>query len=95
MLNRMSRPTITPHTRTGLREILREIDAARTQGYSISDEELEIGLRAIAVPIRNGQGELLAAMSLSVAAGRMTRAQVIDRLLPELESARRVFATLL
>ena len=67
----------------------------RSCGYSINDEELEIGLRSIAVPVRNAKGELLAAMSLSVATSRMSRAQVIDKLLPELESARRVFATLL
>ena len=95
MLNRMSRPAITPNTKTGLREVLREIDAVRSCGYSINDEELEIGLRSIAVPVRNAKGELLAAMSLSVATSRMSRAQVIDKLLPELESARRVFATLL
>lgn len=95
ILNRMSRPALTPHTRTGIREIHREIDLVRTRGYSISDEELEIGLRSIAVPIRNGRGDLIAAMSLSVSTSRMTRDQVIDKLLPELETARRNFAALL
>lgn len=95
ILNRMSRPALTPHTRTGIRDILREIELVHTRGYAISDEELEIGLRSIAVPIRDGRGELVAAMSLSVSTSRMTRDQVIDTLLPELETARRNFATLL
>lgn len=95
LLNRMSRPALTPHTRTGLREILQEIERARTQGYAVCDEELEIGLRSIAVPIRTGRGELVAALSLSVATSRMSREQAIDRLLPELETARRSFAGLL
>lgn len=94
-LNRMSRPALTPRTRTGLREILKEIALVRTRGYAISDEELEIGLRSIAVPIRNGRGELIAAMSLSVATSRMTREQMIEKLVPELETARRTFAALL
>lgn len=95
MLNRMSRPALTPHTRTDMRDILREIDHVHTRGYAISDEELEIGLRSIAVPIRNGQGNLIAAMSLSVSIHRMTRDQILDKLLPELETARRSFAALL
>ena len=95
MLNRMSRPALTPRTRTGLREILKEIAFVRSHGYAISDEELEIGLRSIAVPIRNGRGELIAAMSLSVATSRMTRDQLVEQLVPELEMARRTFASLL
>ena len=95
MLNRMSRPALTPHTITSLPQILAEIESVRSQGYNISDEELEIGLRSIAIPIRNGHGELVAAMSLSVSTTRMTRAQAIDQLLPEMETARRNFATLL
>lgn len=95
LLNRMARPALTPHTRTGLREILVEIDRARSQGYAICDEELEIGLRSIAVPIRTGRGQLIAALSLSVSTSRMSREQVVDKLLPELETARRNFAALL
>lgn len=95
ILNRMTRPALTPHTRTGLRDILQEIERARDQGYSICNEELEIGLRSIAVPIRTGRGELIAALSLSVSTSRMSRDQVVDKLLPELEMARRNFAALL
>jgi IclR family transcriptional regulator, pca regulon regulatory protein len=95
LLNRMTRPALTPRTRTGLREVLHEIDLVRTQGYAICDEELEIGLRSIAVPIRTGRGELVAALSLSVSTSRMGRDEVVDKLLPELETARRNFAALL
>ena len=95
MLNRMMRPALTPHTLTGTQEVMNEIALVRSRGYSISDEELEIGLRSIAVPIRNGRGRLIAAMSLAVSTSRMTREQAIAQLLPELETARRTFATLL
>jgi len=95
ILNRMSRPALTPHTRTALPAILKEIELVRSRGYSINEEELEIGWRSIAVPIRNGRGELIAAMSLSVATSRMTRQQAIAQLLPALEIARRHFASLL
>ena len=95
LLNRMSRPALTPHTRVSIREILREIALVRSNGYAINDEELEIGLRSLAVPVRTGRGELIAAMSLSVSTSRMTRDGAIERLLPELETARRSFALLL
>lgn len=95
LLNRMSRPAFTPHTRTGLRDILQEIDRARQQGYAIVEEELEIGLRSVAVPIRNSRGELVAALSLSVSIHRMTSDEVVDKLLPEMETARRNLAALL
>ena len=95
LLNRMSRPALTPHTRVSIREILREIALVRSNGYAINDEELEIGLRSLAVPVRTGRGELIAAMSLSVSTSRMTRDEAIERLLPELETARRSFASLL
>ena len=72
-----------------------EIDRARQQGYALIDEELEIGLRSIAVPLRTGRGELVAALSLSVATQRMTRDAMVETLLPEMESARRKFAELL
>lgn len=95
ILNRMSRPPLTPHTRTSVSDVLGEIERIHTQGYALCDEELEIGLRSIAVPIRNAQGVLVAAMSLSVSIHRMTREQMILKLLPELEIARRSFAALL
>jgi IclR family pca regulon transcriptional regulator len=95
LLNRMSRPALTPHTRTSLRDILQEIDRARQQGYALADEELEIGLRSIAVPLRTGRGELVAALSLSVTTQRMTRDEMVEALLPEMEDAQRRFAELL
>ncbi len=95
LLSRMARPAFTPHTLTSMQDILRQVALAHDQGYAISDQELEIGLRAIAVPIRNAAGQMVAALSLSVSTVRMTRAQMIDELLPQIETASRQFATLL
>ena len=95
MLNRMARPALTPHTRTTTSSIMKEIEFVGRHGYAIIDEELEIGIRSIAVPICNAQGEMIAAMSLSVATSRMTREGVVEHLLPELEAARRHLAAVL
>jgi len=77
---------LTPQTRTGSRELLDEISKARQQGYAVSDEELEIGLRSIAVPISNSRGETVLGLAISLQAARMTPAQMVEQLLPELRS---------
>jgi IclR family pca regulon transcriptional regulator len=71
--------------------ILDEVRWVRRHGYSMNDQELELGLRSIAVPVRNSSGALIAAISLSVSASRMSSDEVIKKLLPELEAARRTF----
>lgn len=95
MLGRMARPALTVHTLTALPDILQQIDLAERQGYALCDQELEMGLRSIAVPIRCGRGELVAAMSLAVATSRISMDAIVRDLLPELETARQKFSALL
>ena len=59
MLNRMARPALTPRTRTGVREIMEQVALVRVNGYALSDQELEIGLRSIAVPILDRHGRTI------------------------------------
>ena len=42
-----------------------ELDEVRRRGFAIAIDELEIGLTAVAAPIRNSHGEPLASMSIS------------------------------
>jgi IclR family pca regulon transcriptional regulator len=86
---------LTPKTVVDAGQLLKEIRRARAQGYAIVDEELEIGLRSIAVPVRDSTGDVVAAMSLAVRAQRMAREQMAERLLPALEAGRRAFAAAL
>ncbi len=44
-----------------------ELDVVRAQGFAIDDEEVAPGLRCMAVPLRNGDGKVLAAISVSQA----------------------------
>jgi IclR family transcriptional regulator, pca regulon regulatory protein len=90
-LGRMARPALTPHTKTEPEAILEDIRWVRKYGFSANDQELELGLRSIAVPVRNGSGELVAAISLSVTTSRMSLDDMVNKLLPELEIARRTF----
>jgi IclR family pca regulon transcriptional regulator len=87
----VTRKALTPHTKPDMAAILDEVRWVRRHGYSMNDQELELGLRSIAVPVRNSSGALIAAISLSVSASRMSSDEVIKKLLPELEAARRTF----
>lgn len=63
-------------------ELRKIIDKVRGQDYAIVDEELEIGLRAIAVPIRNRQGTVIAAINAAGRSRSLTRDVLINNILP-------------
>jgi IclR family transcriptional regulator, pca regulon regulatory protein len=86
---------LTPKTITSQRELIEVVLQARADGYAINDEELEIGLRSIAVPVRNSQGVVMLALGISLQAARMTPATMKQRLLPVLQSGSAALAAML
>ncbi len=66
------------------REILAEV---RDQGFALADQELEDGLRSIAVPIRDAGGTAIAGANISAYASRVTVDDMIGRILPNLRAA--------
>ncbi len=76
-------------------ELRAKLERVRHDGYAIVDQELEEGLRSIAVPIRDGSGSVVAAMNLSTHAARRSVAAMRTELLPPLrETAARIEADL-
>ncbi|HEY8607656.1 MAG TPA: IclR family transcriptional regulator C-terminal domain-containing protein [Noviherbaspirillum sp.] len=71
--------TVVSETR--LREILAEI---RKNGYALVEEELEVGLRSIAVPVRGAAGNVVAALNVGAQATRVSSRQMRDDFLPVL-----------
>jgi IclR family transcriptional regulator, acetate operon repressor len=53
-----------------------ELPAVRAQGYAVADEELEVGLVALAAPVFRYDGAVVAALSVSAPATRMTQETV-------------------
>jgi IclR family pca regulon transcriptional regulator len=69
--------------------------AARRRGWAIVDEELEMGLRGIAVAVRDRSGDAVAALGISASTSRVTVDDLHDRCLPALQrTAARVSAGL-
>lgn len=62
----------TEHTIVTLDKLLTELEKIRKKGYALDNEENELGVRCIAVCIRNHHGEPDNAFSISAPAGRMT-----------------------
>ncbi|KUG57137.1 IclR family transcriptional regulator [Serinicoccus chungangensis] len=76
----------TERTVTDPDELDRLVDAAREQGYAVVQDELDVGLSAVAAPVRNAHGEVCASMSVSGPSFRMD-AERIRELVPSLLSA--------
>jgi IclR family pca regulon transcriptional regulator len=75
----------TPRTITSVRELQRELAASRERGYTVCDEEIELGVRSIAVPVFAAGGRVVAAMSISTRAERMTLGEMVKAFLPALQ----------
>lgn len=75
----------TPLTIVDPAALVARVLADRAQGFSIVDEELETGLRAIAVPVLSRAGECIAAINISAHASRSTRNAMREEFLPRLQ----------
>jgi DNA-binding IclR family transcriptional regulator len=80
----LSQPLVsfTDKTITSRSELERQLEGFQQQGYGFDDEEYEAGIRAVAAPILNRDGQAIAAISMPGPTGRMT----LDRI-PEIAGA--------
>jgi IclR family pca regulon transcriptional regulator len=65
ILNLRERVKITPHTPTSLAVIEERLKAVREEGYALSDQETVLGLRIVAAPILDADGQPYAAVSVA------------------------------
>ncbi len=75
-----------------LRVLLSEVGQT---GYAIVEEELEIGLQSIAVPVRGASGAVVAALNIATQTTRVTRHQLEHAFLPTLLNAASELSVLL
>lgn len=85
---------LTPDTITDPAVLERQLAQVRADGYAVTMGELEPGLAAVAVPIRGGGGETLAALSVSGPEGRLQPARMRELAAIMLEEAGQVSARL-
>ena len=75
---------LTAHTITSPVALREELLVVRAQGFAVVDQELEAGLRSVAVPVRDRGGRVVAAMNVSTHASRTTPETVRETILPRL-----------
>ena len=89
-LKAMTEKTVTTQKR--LREILLGV---RQSGYAINDEELELGLRSISVPVRGASGQVVAALNVGAQAARVSVERMQQEFLPVLQRGAQELSVLL
>jgi IclR family pca regulon transcriptional regulator len=81
---------LSAHTISSTDELRVVLDRVRKQGgYAAVDQELEEGLRSLAVPIHDASGAVVAALNVSVHASRGSMATLRRDFLPEVQAAAR------
>lgn len=86
----------TPHSLTDPDEIMRVIADVKIKGHAIIDQEVEIGVRSLAVPVLNAKGQTVAALNTGMAALQTEPDDLVRLYLPALvrvqEGLRRVLS---
>jgi IclR family pca regulon transcriptional regulator len=88
-LRRVEMRRLTEHTITDQREFRELLAAVRHKGYAAVDQELEAGVRSIAVPIRDSARKVVAAINASAHAARVPMRTLEKQFLPKLVDAAR------
>jgi IclR family pca regulon transcriptional regulator len=76
---------LTHRTTTDPARLTAIVSAVREQGFALVDEELELGLRSLSVPLRTSDGRTLAALNLCAATARVSVEEMHSRYLPAMQ----------
>lgn len=84
-----------PNTITSKKALVAELDAIRDEDFAAGDQELAAGLYAIAAPVTNEKGDVVAAVSLAADSQAISFDEMVERLGPPLvATAERISARL-
>ena len=75
--------------------LLEMLEQVRRNGYAIVDQELELGLRSMAVPIQSLSGRVVAAVNVGAHAQRVSAQEMQTKFLPHLQAAAQELGMLL
>ena len=88
-LERIDLKALTAKTVVSREALARDIRRVREQGFSLIDEELEAGIRALAVPIVSKEGHILGSLGVGALAARVSLEDLQARFLPALRDQAR------
>lgn len=85
----------TDRTVASVEKLKQILTTVKAEGYAIIDQELEMGLRSMAVPVRNPTGNVVAAISVGAHGQRVSVQDMQTRFLPYLRAAAQELCLLL
>jgi IclR family transcriptional regulator, pca regulon regulatory protein len=94
-IERVELTPVTPKTIVDKALLIDVIRQVRIEGFALNDEELELGHRSIAVPVRTRRGAMVAGMNIGLHAARVSVAEMVHRLLPILREHAQMLGQLL
>lgn len=80
-------PPRTPLTRTSADDLRAVFDRVRRDGHALVDEELEVGLQSLAVPVFDARDRLVCALNVGAPALSVSADEMLERMLPLLRAA--------
>lgn len=83
-LSTLEAEPLTEMTTTSAAGLLEEITRARRSGFAIADQELDVGLRSVAAPVRANSGDVVAAVVVSTQVTRTPLDILRSRVVPQL-----------
>ncbi|MBN3787664.1 IclR family transcriptional regulator C-terminal domain-containing protein [Burkholderia sp. Ac-20353] len=84
--------SMTEHTLTTRAALTQRLEMVRSRGWDAVDQELEIGRRSAAAPIKDVNGKVVAALSVSCGTGELRFQQLIDDVLPHVLATARTIS---
>ena len=95
VLEKSDRRARTALTLIEIDALVEELVATRQRGYALIDQEVELGLRSIAVPVNNIRGQTVAALNVGLSASAASMEDLVERYLPALLSVQSELAGML
>jgi IclR family pca regulon transcriptional regulator len=86
LIEKSSLTGFTPRTKTDPAELMEELARVRADGFAVIDQELELGLCSIAVPLRNDRGTVVAAINIGAPAASIASDRMADLYLKPLRA---------
>lgn len=86
-LSRIELSAATAHSVATMDELRRIVADVRARRWALVDQELEIGVRSLAVPLYGRNGQVIAAIGITAHASRLSEEQLVTDVLPLLRAA--------
>jgi IclR family pca regulon transcriptional regulator len=85
----------TPHTIASKERMKLELARIRAQGWALSEQQLDLNSRGIAVPLRDRHGDLVGALNITMPMGHEGSEDAVARVLPVLRETAQAMRALL